>query len=99
MASIFFQFAHGTQRQQLFGQTVRTLKPSGWLVLRGYTPKQLDYNTGGPKHLSRLFTAALLQEAFAALQVLELRGYGADLCEGARPVARSALGAMVARKP
>ena len=99
MAGIVFQFAHGTQRQQLFGQMPRTLKPGGWLVLQGYTPKQLDDNTGGPKHLSRLFTAALLQEAFAALQVLELRGYEADLCEGARPPGRSALVGMVARKP
>lgn len=96
---MFFQFAHGTQRQQLFGQMLRTLKPDGLLVLQGYTPKQLDYNTGGPKHLSRLFTAALLQEAFAALQILELRGYEADLFEGARPVGRSALVGMVARKP
>ena len=99
VAGIFFQFADAAQRAQLFRQMVHTLRPGGLLVLQGYTPKQLDYKTGGPKALSHLYTAALLQQAFAALQMVELRVYEADLNEGARHIGRSALVGMVARKP
>ncbi|HJW56513.1 MAG TPA: hypothetical protein VJ577_14685 [Burkholderiaceae bacterium] len=35
-------------RRRLFANMITTLKPGGYLILQGYTPKQLDYNTGGP---------------------------------------------------
>lgn len=99
VVAIFIQFVDPLARERLFANIVRSLKHGGLLVLQGYTPKQLDYNTGGPPHLSHLYTEALLRSAFAALQIVELRDYEADLSEGVRHTGRSALVGLVARKP
>lgn len=99
VAAIFVQFADPAMRERLFANMVRSLKPGGLLVLQGYTPKQLDYRTGGPSIPSHLYTAELLQSAFEALQIIELRDYEAELTEGAQHHGRSALIGMVARKP
>ena len=77
---------------------VASLKPGGTLVLQGYTPKQLEYGTGGPPHASHLYTSQLLREAFAGLHIVELREYEADMAEGNRHRGRSALIGLVAQR-
>ncbi len=67
-------------------------------MLQGYTPKQLEYRTGGPPHVSHLYTEAMLREAFADLDVVELREYEAELAEGSGHCGRSALIGLVARR-
>jgi SAM-dependent methyltransferase len=99
VAAIFVQFADPATRERLFANIVRALKPGGLLVLQGYTPRQLEYKTGGPPILSHLYTAELLRSAFAALQIVELREYEAELNEGSQHHGRSALIGLVARKP
>jgi SAM-dependent methyltransferase len=98
VVAIFVQFADPAMRERLFGCMVRALKPGGVLVLQGYTPKQLDYKTGGPGQLSHLYTAELLRDAFAGLHTVELVEYEAELTEGPRHTGRSALIGFVARK-
>ena len=76
-------------RERLFAHIQRCLKPGGMLLLQGYTPKQLEYRTGGPPLVSHLYTEALLREAFAAMDIVTLREYEADVAEGSghlRPV-------------
>jgi hypothetical protein len=99
VAAIFIQFADPAQRQRLFARMVASLRPGGMLVLQGYTPRQLEYRTGGPPHASHLYTPQLLREAFAALEIVELREYEADVAEGSGHCGRSALIGLVARRP
>jgi SAM-dependent methyltransferase len=99
VVAIFVQFADPAQRAQLFAHMVDCLKPGGVLVLQGYTPRQLDYKTGGPGQLSHLYTAELLRQAFAGMQIVELLEYEVELTEGTRHTGRSALVGLVARKP
>ena len=68
-------------------------------MLQGYTPKQLEYKTGGPPFIDHLYTPVMLQEAFASLQILELVEYEDEMAEGTQHHGRSALIGMVARKP
>jgi SAM-dependent methyltransferase len=98
VAAIFVQFADPALRQRLFANIVASLKPGGTLILQGYTPKQLDYRTGGPPLASHLYTEALLREAFAELDLLDLRSYEAELAEGSAHCGWSALIGLVARK-
>ncbi len=98
VVAVFVQFADPVMRARLFTNMVRALKPGGVLILQGYTPKQLDYKTGGPGELSHLYTPDLLREAFASLQTIELVEYEAELSEGAHHAGRSALIGLVARK-
>jgi len=99
IVAIFIQFAGPDMRARMFANMVRALKPGGLLILQGYTPKQLEYKTGGPGELSHLYTADLLREAFASLETVELTEYEAELSEGARHAGMSALIGLVARKP
>lgn len=98
VAAIFVQFADPAMRERLFANIKRSLKPGGTLLLQGYTPKQLDYKTGGPPQVAHLYTEALLRQAFADFEVIELREYEAELTEGDHHHGRSALIGLVARR-
>ena len=99
VVAIFVQFAAPETRRRLFSGMIATLKPGGYLIIQGYTPKQLEYNTGGPGLLDHLYTSDMMREAFAALEIIELREYDSVLAEGTQHVGPSALLGMVARKP
>lgn len=98
VATIFVQFADPAMRERMFANIQRCLKPGGVLVLLGYTPKQLEYKTGGPPQVSHLYTETMLREAFAGFDLLTLREYEAELKEGDRHSGMSALIGLVARK-
>jgi SAM-dependent methyltransferase len=98
IAAIFVQFADPPMRARLFANMIRALKPGGILILQGYTPKQLEYKTGGPPLPSHLYTADMLRGSFATMEILELREYEADLTEGTQHHGRSAVIGLVARK-
>lgn len=97
VAAIFVQFADPDMRQRLFANIRRCLKPGGALVLQGYTPRQLEYKTGGPPIASHLYTTGMLRDAFAGMKIVELREYEAEVAEGSGHRGRSALIGMVAR--
>jgi cyclopropane fatty-acyl-phospholipid synthase-like methyltransferase len=99
VVAIFVQFADPDTRATLFNRMKSALKPDGTILLQGYTPKQLDYKTGGPPNLDHLYTEALLREAFGDLDIAELRAYEDVLTEGTQHQGQSALIGMVARKP
>lgn len=99
VAAIFIQFADPPLRARIFERIVAALKPGGTLVLQGYTPRQLEYRTGGPPVLSHLYTEQLLRDAFAGLAIVTLEAYEADVHEGKGHEGRSALIGLVARKP
>jgi SAM-dependent methyltransferase len=98
VAAIFVQFADPDLRERLFARMVRALKPGGRLVLQGYTPRQLEYRTGGPPLASHLYTQTLLLDAFNGLDIEHLREYEADLSEGSGHSGRSALIGLVAQR-
>lgn len=54
---IFIQFAAPSERSGLFMGIETALKPGGLLVLQGYTPKQVEYKTGGPPDAAHMYTA------------------------------------------
>ena len=97
VAAIFVQFAGPPRRDAMFAGMIRALKPGGTLLLHGYTPKQLEYGTGGPPFVENLYTEELLREAFGGLTILRLESYEAELDEGAGHSGRSALIDLVAR--
>ncbi|MBN2690824.1 MAG: class I SAM-dependent methyltransferase [Burkholderiaceae bacterium] len=99
VVAIFVQFADPALRRQMFDGMWRTLQPGGLLCVQGYTPKQLDYRTGGPGRLDHLYTPELLRELLPAAEWLLLREHEATLQEGAGHAGRSALIDAVARKP
>lgn len=77
----------------------QAVKPGGLLFLQGYTPKQLEFRTGGPSAVENLYTKAMLRELFADWEILSLHEHEDTIEEGAVHIGRSALIDLVARKP
>lgn len=98
IAAIFIQFASSQERPELHQSIQRALKPGGLLLLQGYTPKQLEFRTGGPSNRDNLYTAADLQRDFAAMEILQLREHETIISEGPGHSGMSALVDLVARK-
>jgi cyclopropane fatty-acyl-phospholipid synthase-like methyltransferase len=98
VAAIFFQFVGPEGRDKIFAGIKRALKPGGLLLLEGYSPKQLEYKTGGPPHLENLYTRETLERAFGNFASLDIREYEAELHEGDRHTGVSALIDLVGRK-
>ncbi len=98
IAAVFVQFADPALREKLFKNMIHCLKPGGHLLLLGYTPKQLEYGTGGPSVLSHLYTPQLLQDAFGALTIHTLEAYETELAEGDGHKGRSAVIGLVASR-
>ena len=76
----------------------QAVKPGGLLLLQGYTPKQLEYRTGGPSAVENLYTEALLREIFADWEILLLHEHEDLIDEGRGHAGRSALIDLVVRK-
>lgn len=92
------QFVSPAQRGAMFASIKRSLKPGGLLLLQGYTPRQLEYRTGGPSQVENLYTEALLREIFADMDILHLAEHDSHISEGAGHSGMSALIDLVARK-
>jgi hypothetical protein len=73
-------------------------RPGGRILLHGYTPRQLEYKTGGPSAVENLYTPEILRAAFTDWTIEELVEYEDDIAEGSGHRGRSALIGMVARK-
>jgi len=98
VVAIFIQFVTSPQREQMFAAIKRCLKPGGLLLLQGYTPRQLDYGTGGPSQAGNLYTEAMLRKEFADMDILQLREHDSVIREGSGHSGLSALIDLVARK-
>lgn len=98
VAAIFIQFATPNMRVDLFAQIRNSLKSGGYLILQGYTPKQLDYKTGGPPSIDHLYTTELIQDLLKGMQICDWQEYEAEIHEGDGHHGMSALMGVVARK-
>jgi SAM-dependent methyltransferase len=99
VVGIFIQFADPVMRTRLFAQMASTLRPGGVLIVQGYTPKQLEYKTGGPSILEHLYTEEMIRALIGDLEPIDLCLYEKELSEGPKHTGMSALLGLVARKP
>ena len=99
VVAIFIQFVTSPEREQMFSAIKRCLKPGGLLLLQGYTPRQLEFRTGGPSQAENLYTETMLARAFSDIDILQLHEHDSVIREGAGHNGMSALIDLVARKP
>jgi SAM-dependent methyltransferase len=99
VAAIFIQFAGPALRAQMFANIKRCLKPGGLLLLQGYTPRQLEFRTGGPPVAENMYTEVLLHESFGDMEWLHFAEHDGIIREGAGHHGMSALIDLAARKP
>lgn len=99
VAEIFTQFSNPADRARKWAGMLKALKPYGLLIIQGYTPKQLEYGTGGPKEIENLYTRAMLEQEFGGLRELSLVEEERDIHEGTSHGGMSAVINLTARKP
>jgi 2-polyprenyl-3-methyl-5-hydroxy-6-metoxy-1,4-benzoquinol methylase len=99
VVAIFIQFAPPPERERIIEGIRHSLKPGGLLVLQGYTPKQIEFATGGPPSAANMYTAGLLHDWFGDWDILHLHEHESFISEGSHHHGMSALIDLVARKP
>jgi cyclopropane fatty-acyl-phospholipid synthase-like methyltransferase len=97
IAAIFIQFVGPELRPAQFENLKRHLKPGGLLLLQGYTPRQLEFKTGGPSQAENLYSEAMLRALCADMEIRHLREHDSVIREGTGHSGQSALIDLVAR--
>jgi SAM-dependent methyltransferase len=98
VVEIFTQFSAPADRSRKWAGMRKTLKPDGLLIIQGYTPKQLQYGTGGPSQIENLYTRAMLEEAFRGFRNMRIVEEEVDIHEGTSHGGMSAVINLTARK-
>lgn len=98
IVSIFCHLPPAVRRQTL-AQAVQGLCPGGWLLLEGYTPRQLAYGTGGPREAELLLDPEEIRSELDGLELVRFGEITRVVHEGLYHNGRSAVLQVVARKP
>jgi SAM-dependent methyltransferase len=99
VVEIFTQFSSPAERAAKWAGMRRALKSGGLLILQGYTPKQLQYGTGGPKQIENLYTRAMLETAFLGFRHLKIVEEEREIHEGTSHGGMSAVINLTGTKP
>lgn len=92
-AGIVAIFAHlpPPVRARLHRAAVAGLRPGGAFVLEAYTPRQLEFGTGGPPALELLMSLTDLRAELAGLELVIAREVERDVVEGRYHTGRAAV--------
>lgn len=96
---LFFQFVGPKERDILCRKMLDATRPDGLIVIHGYTPKQLEFRTGGPPNAANMYRTGDFAGVFNHCDVLVCEEYEAEQRSGSAHVGMSALIDFVARKP
>jgi SAM-dependent methyltransferase len=99
VVEIFTQFSSPSDRAMKWAGMRRALKSGGLLIMMGYTPKQLEYGTGGPKQIEKLYTPAMLQAAFGDFGDLNIVEEELEIREGTSHAGMSAVIGLTGMRP
>jgi hypothetical protein len=78
---------------------VEGLRPGGVFLLEAYTPRQLEYGTGGPPTAELLVTLEELREELAGLELRLARELEREVVEGDFHTGRAHVVQVVAERP
>jgi len=98
LVAIFIQFAPPEMWERIFTGMKSALRSGGCLMLHGYTPRQIDYGTGGPSNVAHLYTPDMLVTYFGDMDIHLNQAYEAVLDEGDGHQGQSAVIDFIAYK-
>ena len=98
IVAIFSHFPTSVRRH-LYPQVVSGLRPGGVLLLELYTPKQLEFGTGGPRDLDLLASLADLRQDLDGLQFEIAQETEREIHEGQYHQGHSAVVQILGVKP
>lgn len=91
-------YMHTMNRQIDHRHLMQFVKPGGVVILEAYSKNQLKKNTGGPKNVEKLFSAAELNDDFAGLTELSVWEENIVLNEGELHSGESSIIRLIGKK-
>ena len=79
---LIFAHMHPLKRKEYHQKLTSFLKPKGMLILEGFSKKQIQNDTGGPKDIEMLFSKDELQSDFSSLSQINIEERDVLLNEG-----------------
>jgi SAM-dependent methyltransferase len=79
---LIFAHMHPLKRKEYHQKLISYLKPGGNLILEGFSKKQINYETGGPRDIDMLFSTEELQQDFFSLSKITVNETDVFLNEG-----------------
>lgn len=98
--SIISIFCHlpATIRKTTHQRCVEGLRSGGMMLLEAYTPRQLEFKTGGPPSSEMMMDSGILAEELAGLEILYLQEDVREIHEGQYHNGKGAVVQLLARK-
>lgn len=91
VVALFIQFVPPSHMTKVLSGLATALKPNGTLLVHGYTPKQVEFGTGGPPNPEHMYTGAMLRDVYQQLDIRLCEEYEDMLDEGSGHSGKSAL--------
>lgn len=85
-------------RKNVHNRCIEGLRIGGMMLLEAYTPKQLEYKTGGPPAVEMMMDSQLLKEELNGLDFIYLQECVREINEGELHKGKGAVVQMLARK-
>lgn len=86
-------------RKQVHGNIARALKPGGILLLEAYTPRQLQFGTGGPPVEEMTMSLASLEAELPGLEFVVAEELDREVVEGLYHTGTGAVVQLIGRRP
>jgi len=90
---------HQDLRKRLHRDVVAGLKQGGTFLLEAYTPRQLEFRTGGPSSVEHLMDLESLRHELNGLDIVHGQELERDVVEGIYHTGRASVVQVFARKP
>lgn len=97
VVGICFQFVPQEKINEVMLGLKAATKKGGTLLVHGYTPKQINFGTGGPKDVSLMYTKETFTGLFNENDIILIEEYQASLSEGVGHNGHSAMIDFVAK--
>ena len=79
---MIFTHFHIDSRSIVFKNTIKQLKPGGYLVIEVFSKDQVQHGTGGPKNEDLLYSLSELKEELKTMEIIKLEKLVRFLDEG-----------------
>lgn len=80
--ALIFVHTPKLQREIVHKKLLKFLKPGGKIILEGFSKKQINENTGGPKNIDMLFSKEEIIHDFESTKIIEINETEVYLEEG-----------------
>ena len=80
--TLIFVHPQPEMRTQIHNNLIKFLKPGGVLIFEGFSKKQINNNSGGPKNIESLFSIEEIKNDFKSLDIVSIKEIEKNINEG-----------------